>query len=86
LDPSVEPALSSDLGELARRCWFAFGLEGYVRVDFRVDSQGQPWILEINTNPCLSADAGFAATLKQAGLTLNEAVERIVNAALRGRS
>ena len=30
-----------------------FELRGYARVDFRCDAAGQPWILEINTNPCL---------------------------------
>ena len=34
-----------------------------MRVDFRVDERGRPWILEINANPCLSPDAGFAAAL-----------------------
>ena len=53
---------------LARDCWSLFGLRGYVRVDFRVDDAGQPWILEVNTNPCLSPDAGFVAALKQAAI------------------
>ena len=47
-------------------CWRLFGLRGYARVDFRVDAQLRPWILEINTNPCLSPDAGFAAALASA--------------------
>ena len=83
LEPDSEPNLSSELARLARQCWFAFGLEGYVRVDFRVDTTGRPWILEINTNPCLSPDAGFAATLQQAGIPFTVAIERIVNAALK---
>ncbi len=49
------------LATLARRCWALFGLAGYARVDFRVDPDGQPFILEVNVNPCLSPDAGFAA-------------------------
>ena len=40
-------------------CWHLFGLRGYARVDFRVDGDGRPWILEVNANPCLSPDAGF---------------------------
>jgi len=47
-------------------------------VDFRVDAEGKPWVLEINTNPCLSPDAGFMAAAGRAGLSLNEVIRRIV--------
>jgi D-alanine-D-alanine ligase-like ATP-grasp enzyme/ribosomal protein S18 acetylase RimI-like enzyme len=71
------------LRSLAVDCWRLFDLAGYARVDFRVDSRGQPWILEINANPCLSPDAGFAAALDRAGLPLDQAVQSIVDDALR---
>lgn len=66
------------LGELALECWRIFGLKGYARVDFRVDRHGAPWILEVNANPCLSPDAGFAAALGQAGIGYADAIARIV--------
>ena len=68
-----------ELQSLARRCWEVFELRGYARVDFRVDADGQPWILEINANPGLSPDAGFAAAVTQAGLTFDAVVERILS-------
>jgi D-alanine-D-alanine ligase len=71
--------LLDELQSLARRCWEVFELRGYARVDFRVDADGQPWILEINANPCLSPDAGFAAAVIQAGLSFDKVVERILN-------
>jgi D-alanine-D-alanine ligase len=70
------------LERLALDCWRVFDLRGYVRVDFRVDHAGQPWILEVNANPCLSPDAGYAAALDEAGITYDEAVQRIVEAAV----
>ncbi len=62
--------LLEQLSILAKDCWRVCELRGYARVDFRVDENGQPWILEINANPCLSPDGGFAAALERAGLSL----------------
>src|SRR5262249_28596630 len=59
------------LKTLAIECWKLFDLRGYARVDFRVDREGRPWILEVNTNPCLSPDAGFAAALAQANISFD---------------
>jgi len=81
--PAEDQPLLRQLEALARQCWQVFNLRGYVRVDFRVDSAGQPWILEINTNPCLSPDAGFAAAAAQAGWSFDRVVEAILTDALR---
>lgn len=75
---SEDAILIEQLKRLARDCWHAFGLRGYARVDFRVDERGQPWVLEVNTNPCLSPDAGFAAAVAQDKMTFQDAVRRIV--------
>ncbi|MDY0040254.1 MAG: GNAT family N-acetyltransferase [Desulforhabdus sp.] len=66
------------LQEIASECWRIFGLRGYARVDFRVDQSGKPWVLEVNTNPCISPDAGFAAAARCAGLSDKDVVEAIL--------
>jgi len=73
--------LRAELAALAFACWWLFGLRGYARVDFRVDREGRPWILEVNANPCLSADAGYMAAAAEAGLEPEEVVRRILSAA-----
>ena len=78
-----EQPLLERLCVLARACWPLFGLRGYVRGDFRVDTGGCPWILEINTNPCLSPDGGFAAAIARAGIGFDQAIARIVQDAPR---
>jgi D-alanine-D-alanine ligase len=77
---SAEPALHARLAALARMCWQLFDMRGYARVDLRIDAQGEPWVLEINANPCLSSDAGFAAALVEAGIPFERAVARILAA------
>jgi len=82
---AAEAPLLARLRELARACWRGFGLRGWARVDFRVDREGEPWILEVNANPCLAPEAGFAAALDASGIPFARAVERILADALRGR-
>lgn len=80
--PSADEPLLRRLKEIALRCWDLFGLRGYARVDFRVGRKSGPLVLEVNANPCLSPDAGFAAAADRAGLSFTKAVERIVGDAL----
>ena len=79
--PPEDAVLLARLRDLALRCWRLFGLNGYARVDFRIDAAGRPWILEINANPCLSPDAGFAAALDAGGISFAGAMQRILSAA-----
>jgi D-alanine-D-alanine ligase len=78
-----EPALATKLETLAKSCWDLFKLAGYARVDFRVDAGGKPWILEVNVNPCLNPDAGFAAAASRAGLSYPDLIGKIIDAAPR---
>lgn len=79
-EPSDDPMLAS-LRAIAARAWQVFGLSGYARVDVRLDESGAPWILEVNTNPCIAPDSGFAAALSRAGITFDNAIERLVTLA-----
>ena len=82
---SDQPLLFT-LKSLALRCWNLFGLKGYARVDFRVDEMGQPWILEINCNPCLNPDGGFPAAVMESGLTYAGIIERIINECIKPKA
>jgi len=77
--PRSDQPLLFRLAALAKRCWELFSLRGYARVDFRVDKDNEPWVLEINANPCISPDAGFVAAATQRGLDFNQVVERIIH-------
>src|SRR5262245_43410918 len=70
----VEPELAARAERLALACWELFALDGYARVDYRVDASGFLFVLEVNANPSLSPDAGFAAALARAGLGDGDAI------------
>jgi D-alanine-D-alanine ligase len=76
--PAADAALLERLGATALACARLFDLHGYARVDVRVDAAGTPWVLEVNANPCLSPDAGFAAAAAAAGLDGPAVLQRIV--------
>ncbi|MCU0876813.1 MAG: GNAT family N-acetyltransferase [Pirellulaceae bacterium] len=84
--PPGDAPLLDTLRSLALECWRLFQLRGYGRVDFRIDAKGRPWILEINANPCLSPEAGFAAALARADIPFVRAVDWILEDALSGPS
>jgi D-alanine-D-alanine ligase len=78
----VAPDLARSLADVARRCWRALGLSGYARVDLRLDRDGIAYVIDVNANPCLAEDAGFAAAAARAGLDFPALVAGIVAEAL----
>lgn len=77
----AEPRLAEEIRRLTLACWQAFGLTGYARVDFRVALDGKPYVLEVNANPCLAPDAGFAAATAEAGFTYDALIAAVVDVA-----
>lgn len=80
---AVEQPLAGRATELAHACWELFAVQGYARVDLRIDEHGDPWVLEVNANPCLSPDAGFAAALAGDGIPYRDAIGWLVDDARR---
>jgi D-alanine-D-alanine ligase len=81
-----DAGLAAQLADLARKTWRLFDMRGYARVDFRVDREGCPTILEVNPNPCLEPQAGFAAAAGMAGLSYAGLIASILAAATRNRA
>ncbi len=76
---SLTPALIEKIDSVSKKCWEVFGLKGYARVDMRIDNSGNPSVIEVNANPCLSPDGGVVAATTQAGLQFTEVLQRIIN-------
>jgi D-alanine-D-alanine ligase len=84
--PAVLPAqLEARIKETAVRAYSLIGCRDYARVDFRLTKDGVPYVLEVNPNPDISDDAGFARSARAQGYTFAEIVGKIVESALERR-
>jgi D-alanine-D-alanine ligase len=81
--PAALPAaLEAQLKETALKCYQLIGCRDYARVDFRLSQDNVPYVLEVNPNPDISDDAGFARSAKAYGYTFPQIIGKIVESAL----
>jgi D-alanine-D-alanine ligase len=67
--PAKLPAkVANEIRRVAGAAWKLVGGFGYGRVDMRIDGDGRPWILEVNANPDIMHNAGFATMAQVAGM------------------
>jgi D-alanine-D-alanine ligase len=82
----LPPTVLAALDRLSRRVYRALGLSGYARMDFRVNTQGQVYVLEANANPNLEAGEDFAESARAAGIPYGELLERLMDLGLKYRA
>ena len=81
--PALLPAaVESRVKEAALCCFRLIGCRDYARIDFRLTKDGTAYVLEVNPNPDISDDAGFARSARAQGYTFAETAGKIVEAAL----
>jgi D-alanine-D-alanine ligase len=78
----LPPALEASIKEMALRAYQLIGCRDYARVDFRLSKENKPFILEVNPNPDISDDAGFARSARTHGLTFEALIGKIIECAL----
>jgi D-alanine-D-alanine ligase len=78
----INSELKSKLEELALKVYRGVECRDFGRVDFRVDQDGNPYVLEINPLPSLSTEDVFMLVAKTTGITYEQMVGKILNSAL----
>ena len=56
---------------------------GYARADFILDKNNNPWFLEINTLPGMTATSLVPKSAKAAGISFNDLIQMIINESLK---
>ena len=65
----IPPAVVARLDKLSRRVYRSLGLSGCARIDYRMNAEGQIYVIEANPNPNLAADEDFAQSALAAGVS-----------------
>lgn len=74
--------ISKKLESIALKAYKLMGCRDYARVDFRITKNGTPFVLEVNPNPDICDEAGFARSAKAGGFTYEKIVQEILFFAL----
>jgi D-alanine-D-alanine ligase len=75
----LDAADQERLQRIARRTYRALDLNGYARVDIRMDQQGRVYVLEANPNPNLAYGEDFSESAEAAGVSYERLLERIIS-------
>ena len=81
--PTLAPELEAELARLARRAYKNLRLSGYARMDFRLDGEGRPYLLEANPNADLTYGEDFAESAEAAGIGYEALIQRLLNLGIR---
>lgn len=80
----IDESLKSKVEETAVGAYRALRCRDYARIDIRLDARtGTLYVLEVNPNPDISPDSGFARSLRAAGIPFEEFVNMIIGFALK---
>jgi D-alanine-D-alanine ligase len=82
----IDDALREKLQETAVAAFKALGCRDYARVDFRMAEDGRLSILEVNPNPDISRDAGYARALEAAKIDYKDFWKVLIENALRRKN
>lgn len=70
------------ISQLAVKTYQTIGCQGFARVDFIIDENNQPFVLEINTIPGMTETSLLPYAARAIGIEFPQLVEKIVNFAL----
>ena len=78
----LEPAVVRHIESVCKRIYRLLTIDGYARLDLRLNAKNELWFIEANPNPILAPDEDFAQSALKAGLTYPQLIDRIARLGL----
>jgi D-alanine-D-alanine ligase len=85
VDPDLPAPLKQQVQAWAEKLGQAIGVRHVSRVDFLLDGENRPWLLEINTMPGFTATSLVPKAAHHIGLSMGDLCARLVEMAARDR-
>ncbi|MEQ1859658.1 MAG: hypothetical protein ABMA13_06965 [Chthoniobacteraceae bacterium] len=79
----LDPALVAGIERTCKRIYRLLTIDGYARIDLRLNAAGEVYFIEANPNPILAEDEDFAQSAARAGLAYPQLIERIIRLGLK---
>lgn len=77
----LSPELTEKVQDLAIKTFNALGCYDSARVDFRIDGEGNPYVLEVNSMASLGPESSYVAASTTVGLPYNKLIQRLIEVA-----
>ena len=80
--PSLNEKTKKEIQKMALKIHQDFNLGSYSRIDFMVDKQNRPYVLEVNTIPGLTSESLLPKEVKAIGITFDRFIDLLVKLSL----
>ncbi len=85
-DVKISSLLRAQIEDIVLSTYRIFECRDFARVDMRIDTHDQPFVVDVNPNPDITADGGFIGACKTAGYSYGEAISNIIQMAIARRN
>lgn len=82
MPPEIEEEVYEKVKEMALKAHLVLGCSGASRVDFMLDGENSPYVLEVNTLPGMTTTSLLPKIAKSSGLSFNDLIEEMIRLAL----
>jgi len=83
IPPEIDEVVYEKAKDAALQAHKSLGCSGATRVDLRIDSNGNPYVLEVNTLPGMTSTSLLPKIAQSAGLSFKDLIEEIIRLAIK---